>query len=218
MKLLFLLIIPSICFSQNSYTKLTKLTKSEFEKAVNDSIAKLDTPELNTFLTTLKNSYKTDIKPFSNKLINKFENTSGQLEMHSLLQLLLDLKTDTAAVENILNNRKEVWDNGQWAEKFWKTIRQNKLKVKEGSYYTVDATGQKRYNLRLFLEDKVANNEIGATPLLFINSTLTDFPINQLYETLQKLDIKDISIIPIDKSIDLFGSKGTDGMLKVLTR
>lgn len=43
MKLLLFLIIPIVCFSQeDNYRKLNKLPKGEFQKAVADSIIKLD--------------------------------------------------------------------------------------------------------------------------------------------------------------------------------
>lgn len=219
MKLLFLLIIPLFCFSQNDdYTKLKKLPKIQFEKAVTDSISKLEASDLSLFLITLKKDNKTDLKPFSSALINRFENCKWPLEMHSLLGMLVDLKIPTPLIENILNNKKELWDNGQWAEKFWKIIRDNKLKVKEDIYYKVDALGQKTYNIRLLLEDKVVNNEMGANPLLNINYKLTEYPQNMLFETLEKLNIKDIAIISIPKSVELFGYRGADGMIKVLTR
>ncbi|WP_264522219.1 hypothetical protein [Flavobacterium sp. N1994] len=219
MKLLFLLIVPLVCFSQNdNYTKLKKLPKIQFEKAVNDSISKLETSDLSLFLTTLKKDHKTDLKPFSTALINRFDNCKWPLEMHSLLEIIVGLKIPAPLIENTLNNKKELWDNGQWAEKFWKIIRENKLKVKEDIYYKVDALGQKTYNIRLLLEDKVVDYEIGANPLLYINETLTDYPQNRLYETLEKLNIKDITILSIPKSVELFDDKGADGMIKVLTR
>lgn len=219
MKLLFLLIIPIFCFSQKeNYTQLKKLPKAGFERAVNDSITKLDSSELTHFLKTLKEEYKTDLKPFSNSLLNKFEKCKWPMEMNIILDILLDLKMDTLRIEDILNNKKEVWDNGQWGEKFWKTIRENKLKVKEGPYYSVDDKGLKTYNLRLYLEEKVLNNELGANPLLYLNYGLKDYTIHRLYETLLELNIKDISIVPISNSVELYGARGSDGMIKVLTR
>ena len=219
MKLLFLLIVPLVCFSQNdNYVKLKKLPEIQFEKAVRDSISKLEVSDLSLFLKTLKKDPKTDLKPFSTALINRFENCKWPMEMHSLLGMLVDLKLPAPFIENTLNNKKELWDNGQWAEKFWKIIRENNLKVKEDIYYKVDATGQKKYNIRLLLEDKVVNNEMGANPLLFLNDTLTEYPQNTLLETLEKLNIKDIAIISIPKSMELFDYRGADGMVKVLTR
>ncbi|HNP32507.1 MAG TPA: hypothetical protein PKN96_04395 [Flavobacterium sp.] len=219
MKFLFLLLIPVISFSQKgSYAKLTKLPKSAFEKAVNDSIVNLEPTELTGFLKTLKNEYKTDLKPFSNNLNNRFENCKWPVEMNVLFNMLLDLKIETTRIENSLNNKKDIWDKDEWGEKFWQIIRKNKLKIKEGPYYSVDENGQKKYNLRLLLEDKMSNEELGANPLLYLNNNLKDYEANRLYETLQELSIKDISIVPISDSVELYGDKGINGMIKVLTR
>ena len=47
MKILFLLLIPLIAFSQNeSIEKMKKLPKAEFERAFNDSIQNLESLEL----------------------------------------------------------------------------------------------------------------------------------------------------------------------------
>lgn len=219
MKLLFLLIIPVFCFSQNSnYSKLKKLPKIQYEKAVTDSIVKLESTDLWLFLKTLKNDYKTDLSPFNTDLINRFDKCKWLMEIHSLLSMLVDLKIPAPLIENSLNDKKELWDNGQWSEEFWKIIRKNHLNVKEDIYYIVDAEGQKTYNIRLLLEDKVVSNEMGANPIFNLNDTLTDYPQNKLFETLEKLNIKDITIISIDKSIELYGNNGSDGMIKVLTR
>lgn len=219
MKLILLLIIPMVCFSQKEeYAKLRKLPKVAFEKAINDSIITLEATELEIFLKTLKNDYKTDLKPFNNSLINKFESCKWPMEMHYLLKMLLELKMDKPLIENTLNTRKEVWDKGQWAEKFWVIIRENKLKIKEELYYSVDDKGQKTYNIKSYLEEKVVNNELGINPILSLNDKLTDYTENKLLETLLKLNIKDATIISMDKSADLFGNRGIDGMIKILTR
>jgi hypothetical protein len=219
MKLLFLLIIPLVCFSQNdNYTKLKKLPKIQFEKAVNDSIVKLESTDLELFLKTLKNDYKTDLKPFNTSLINRFDKCKWNMELLSLFSMMVDLKIPAPLIENSLNDKKELWDKGQWAEEFWKIIRKNNLKVKEDIYYKVDPLGQKKYNIRLLLEDKVEKNEIGANPLFYLNETLTEYPENRLLETLEKLNIKDITLLSINKSMELFDLKGADGTIKVLTR
>ena len=68
------------------------------------------------------------------------------------------------------------------------------------------------------IEEKIIQNEIGKNPLLQVNNSITKYSENTLLETLEKLEIKDIQIIPKQKSVSLFGKRGVDGMVKVLTR
>ncbi len=219
MKLLFFLLIPIFCFSQeDNYSKLSKLPKAEFEKAITDSIVKLQSGDLWNFLKVLKEDYKRNLKPFNNSFLKKMESTKWPMDMHFLLSFLIEQKTDKVIIENILNRRKEIWDNGQWAEKFWKVIRENKLKITEEPYYSVNEKGQKTYDIKSFLGEKTKSNVIGSNPLLYLNNTIVYYESNQLLETLEKLNIKDITIIPKEKSIGLYGKEGVDGMIKVLTK
>jgi hypothetical protein len=219
MRLLLFAIIPIFCFSQeDNYGKLTKLPKAAFEKAVTDSIVKLESGDLWNFLKTLKDEYNTDLKPFNNSFMQKMESTKWPMDMHFLATFLIKQKSKTLAIENILNSRKEIWDNGQWSEKFWKIIRENKLKVKEEPYYSVNETGQKKYNIKLFLEEKVKTNIIGPNPLLYLNYKLASYDENQLLQTLEQLNIKDIEIVSKTEAPQAYGKRGVDGMIKVLTR
>ena len=111
MKLLFFFIaIPFFCFSQeNDFTKLTRLPKVEFEKAVNDSIIKLESLDLWNFLKVLKDDYKTNLKPFTDIFIKKMESSKWPNEMHFLLIFLIEQKVEDPIIENILNNKKEIW-------------------------------------------------------------------------------------------------------------
>jgi hypothetical protein len=52
---------------------------------------------------------------------------------------------------------------------------------------------------------------------LEVDYVITNYSENTLLETLEKLTIKDIQIIPKQKSVGLFGKRGVDGMIKVLT-
>lgn len=219
MRLLFFLIIPIFCFSQgDNYNKLNKLPKVEFEKAVADSIVKLQSGDLWNFLKVLKDDYKTDLKLFNNSFIKKMAITKWPMDMHFLLNFLIEQKTDKIVIENILNSRKAIWDNGQWSEKFWKVIRENKLKINENPNYTITEKGQKTYNIKAFLEEKIKSGEIGANPLLDLNYTITDYEPNQLIEILGKMNIKDIQIVSKVEAPKIFGKSGADGMIKVLTK
>jgi hypothetical protein len=218
MKILFLLFIPFFTFSQNeSIEKMKKLPKLEFQRAFNDSIQKLESLALWNFIKTAQES-EIDLNDFNSTIIKRFETAKLPIEMHFLLEILIEQKTEKSIIEKTLNNKKEIWNKGEWAEKFWKIIRKNQYIINESSYYTINEKGEKKYNLKLFIEEKIKQNEMGEKPLLQINNSITSYSENTLLETLEKLNIKDIEVIPKQKSISLFGKRGVDGMVKVLTR
>ncbi len=218
MRLLFFLIIPMFCFSQeDNYDQLKKLPKVEFEKAVNDSIERLESLDLWNFLKALKDDYSTDLKPFNISFIQKMKISKWPLDMRFLLTLLIDQKTDPIVISNILNERKEIWDKGLWAEQFWRVIKENELNVKEGLYYTVNENGQKKYNINLLLEEKIKNNELGPNPLLFLDNDIKSYPENRLIETLENLNIIGVEIISKEEGPTRFGKSGIGGGIKILT-
>ena len=217
MKILFLLLIPLVAFSQNeSIEKMKKLPKAEFERAFNDSIQNLESLELWNFIKNAKES-EIDLKDFNSTFLKRFETVESAIEMIFLLEILIDQKTEKSIIENTLNNKKEIWDKGTWAEKFWKIIRENDFKIIESNHYTINKKGEKKYNVKLFIEEKIKQNEMGENPLLEVDYVITNYSENTLLETLEKLTIKDIQIIPKQKSVGLFGKRGVDGMIKVLT-
>ncbi|WP_276979876.1 hypothetical protein [Flavobacterium filum] len=95
---------------------------------------------------------------------------------------------------------------------------QKQIEVDTFNHYTINEKGEKKYNVKLFIEEKVKQNEIGENPLLEVDYQITNYSENTLLNTLEKLNIKDIQIIPKQKSVQLFGKRGVDGMVKVLTR
>lgn len=218
MKILFFLFIPFFAFSQNkSNEKMKTLPKVEFERAFNDSIQKLESLELRNFIKNAKES-NIDLNDFNSTFTKRFETAKWPIEMHFLLEILIDQKTENSIIEATLNSKKEIWDKGDWAEKFWKIIRENDFKIIESNHYTINEKGEKKYNLKLFIEEKIKQNEIGEKPLLQVNNSITTYSENTLLETLEKLNIKDIEIIPKQKSVSLIGKRGIDGVIQVLTR
>ena len=218
MKTLFFILFPLFLFSQNeNIEKMKKLPKAEFEKAFNDSIVNLKSLDLLNFIKSSKES-EIDLNNFNSTLISRLDNAEWPIEMHFLTIMLIEQKTEKTIIENILNNKRNIWDKGEWSEKFWKLIRENNFVIKENLNYSVNEKGEKKYDLKLFIEEKIKNNEIGQNPILDLNYSITDYTENQLLETLEKLDIKDIQIIPKNKSVGLFGKRGIDGVIKVLTK
>lgn len=218
MRILIFLFIPFISFSQeDNYERLVNLPKVEFESAVNDSIIKLESLDLWNFLKTLRDDFNTDFTPFRSSLILKIETTKWSNEMYFLLTILIEQKVESTIIENKLNNRKNIWDKGEWGERFWRIIKQNKLNIKEGAYYSVNENGQKKYDVKLFLSDKIEKNELGSNPLLFLDYNLKSYPENELLEKLEKLNIKSIEFNTKEEGPILFGKRGLDGVIKVLT-
>ncbi len=218
MKILFFLFISFFAFSQNeSIEKIKKLPEVEFERAFNDSIQKLESLELWNFIKNAKES-KIDLNDFNSSFLRRFETAKWPIELHFILEILIEQKTEKSIIEATLNSKKEIWDKGHWAEKFWKMIHQNDFKIIESNHYTINEKGEKKYNVKLFIEEKIKLNEIGEKPLLQVNNSITSYSENTLIETLEKLNIKEIEIIPKPKSLSLFGKRGVDGVIQVLTR
>lgn len=218
-----LLLMPVFCLAQGNeyiekYNALNKLPKTEFEAAVNDSIQKLSPGDLLQFLYVLQVEYNTSLAPFCSNLTNRLATFNTSFDIYTLSAILLDEEqTEHAMVEKILTDKKPVWDKGEWPEKFWKLIRENGFKVPEGPFYTVNEKGEKRYDLESFLQNGLDTNEIGRNPLIQVDSTLVSYQENTLLETLGKLTIKDIEVTPKKESIGVYGKRGADGFLRILT-
>jgi len=219
MKNIILFFLPFVCFAQtNSYDLLKKLPKLEFEKAVTDSITKLDSSDLWNFLYHLKDGDTNSLKPFNNSFVEKLKSAKYPMDMHFLLEILLEQNTEKTIVERILNQKQEIWDKGEWSEKMWNLIRAYNLQVYSSAYYSVNQNGEKNYNLNIFLQGKIRTEELGTNPILYLNYKIVSYPENQLLDTLNKLNIKDIQVTPKSKSVGLYGKRGIDGMIMVLTR
>ena len=218
MKTILFLLFPLITFSQNEeYEKLKKLPKIEFEKAFNDSIEKLKSNDLWNFIYGAKEN-KIDIIEFNHTFIKRLENADWLNEIAFLTEILIEQLTEKKIIEYLLNKKKEIWDKGEWSEKFWKIIRKNNYDITENTNYTINEKGEKTYNLKLFFQEKTRVDEIGQNPLLSLNHKIVDYPENKLLETLEKFIIKDIQIIPKVQSVGLFGKRGIDGMINILTK
>ncbi|WDO12918.1 hypothetical protein MH928_16545 [Flavobacterium sp. WW92] len=219
MKLIILLIIPIFCFSQNDdYNKLKMLPKKELEYAINDSIKKLESLDLWNFLKVIKEDTTIDLKSFNNSLIKKLETSKLPHDLHFLTVILLEQNTHKIILQTILNQKKDIWDKGFWAEKFWKIIRKNSFVVDEDKDYKVDAAGEKQYDIELYLKEKIANDQLGLNPILMVNHTIVSYTENQLMKTLNDLNIKDMQATSKDTSVGLYGKRGIDGMISILTR
>ena len=217
--LIFLLLLSSTCFSQDSYDQLKKLPKEKYQSAITDSIKKLESSDLGNFLYQIQNIDSNSLKPLNAVLVEKIQNSKSALNIHQITSILLQQNYNKQNLEEMLENKKSVWDKGEWSTKFWKLITENHLNIKSDSSYIIDSNGQKKYNVKNYIEDKIAKGEIGKKPLLILNYKPTSYEENQLIEVLNKLNIRDISISKSKADApSLYGSRGIDGAINVLTR
>lgn len=194
---------------------LESKSKEEFIKVARINIQKLEGQELLHFVSNLKSKF--DLKLFEQDLVDKSMSVKYPFDLDFLVKNLMDLKTEKLEIEKILNQRKEVWNKGNWSEKFWSFIKNHKLKVDENKSYSLDQTGKKRYNVKQFITTQKENNSIGNNPLLFVNHSILSYESNSLIETLEKLDIKDIQVQSKQNTTSLYGARGKDGVLMILT-
>lgn len=75
----------------------------------------------------------------------------------------------------------------------------------------------KKYNISEFLKAKLANNELGKNPILMIDWNIISYEDGKLVEELNKLNIKQIDITSKNESVNLYGKRGIDGLIKVTT-
>lgn len=190
-------------------------SQSDFKKVIGKNIEILKGQELIHFIESVKENFK--LKDFEKDLINKSYLVNYPFDLNFLVTQLINLKTDKIIIEDILNNKLNVWDKGNWSEKFWKTIKDSNLKIKNDQSYEVNSTGTKAYNIKDFLKIQKDNNVIGDNPLLLINNNVVSYQENKLTDTLEKLDIKNIEAQAKQKTVNIFGARGVDGVIMVLT-
>jgi hypothetical protein len=218
MKWIIVLLLPLFAFSQEEYyNNLKKLPPGKLKEEVTAKINSLEQGELCGFFNRLKD-HNISLKPFEGSILSKANHVSSAHILYCITEILVELDIDTVPIEKTLYFRKDVWDKGEWSQEFWQLIRINKLVVPVGEFYTVDDIGYKHYNVDGYLSDKIKKGELGKDPALEINYEFIDYNEGELLETLAPLDIKEIEVIPKSKSTGLFGKKGVDGVLIILTR
>ena len=190
-------------------------SKNDLKEVISSNIEKLNGQELTHFISTVDNAF--GLKEFQKELINKSYHAEYPFDLDFLLSKLIYLKVNNSTVENILNNKKNIWDKGNWSEKFWSLIKSQGFNINADLSYTIDDQGKKKYNIKEYIKNQQINNMIGENPLLFINHSLVNYNENSLIEMLEKLDIKDIQSESKDNSVSLYGARGIQGTLMILT-
>ncbi|GEJ47337.1 hypothetical protein [Chryseobacterium sp. ON_d1] len=190
-------------------------SKSDLQKVIRVNIQKLSGQELIHFISAIEKGF--ELKEFQEDLISKSYHAEYAFDLNYLMTQLISLKADNSTLESILTDKKNIWDKENWSEKFWSLIRSNGFNIKPDPFYQIDDKGRKRYRVRAYISHLKQNKSIGENPLLFINYNLVEYKENALIEMLEKLDIKDIQIESKDESVNTFGARGTQGVLKIQT-
>lgn len=218
MKYILLLILPLFGFSQDDYyTSLQKRSKEEQIEEITKQIQVSESLDLHNVFIGLKD-VGISLLPYNSVLIERSKKSEWPNELHIILKVLIEQGTDKLVLEKMLNSSKGVWDKGNWSQTFWDLIRDNGFSIDEGPYYTVNDNGEKAYNIKLYVGEKIKNNELGENPILAINYKLTNYDTGALFDLLKALDIADIQITPKDKATGLFGKRGIDGKIDITTR
>jgi hypothetical protein len=222
MKIILLLFLSIPCFSQDSYAELVKFKRNApaaYEAAVSDSIRKLTSSDLGNFLYHIQLADSRALRAHNELLYEKLKHSNWPLDLYMITGILVDQYFDLNRLSETLNQKKSIWDKGEWAARFWTLIREKDLGVAQDAGYSVDRIGNKLYDVAAFIELKIAIGEIGENPLLLLDGKPTAYEPGQLVAFLSKLDIKDINVpIVKEKAPNLYGRRGIDGVIAVLTR
>jgi hypothetical protein len=190
------------------------------EEQQNEIISKITTLESGTLWNYLKplldDNY--NLLPYNKNLIEKVQDSQWPYDIYFLINILIEQKTDKKTLKKLLEDKKNIWDKGNWSQKFWELIRENDLLVAEGPDYTVNEKGEKAYNVELYINERIKNNELGHNPILSIDHKITPYTPGELLIMLISLKLAAIEIIPKAKAISLIGKRGIDGMIEIFTR
>ena len=191
------------------------ISNNDFNNVVSVNIEELEGHELTNFMSVVKSNF--GLKVFDKEIIKKSYSANFPFDLDYLVSQLIDLKIDKTVLEGILTTKKNVWDKGNWSEKFWSLIKQNNLKINQTDSYVLNDEGKKKYDVKTFLQKQKENDLIGNNPLIFLNHNIFKYDENSLVETLEKLDIKDIEVKSKHNTTSLYGARGKDGVLIILT-
>ena len=218
MKIILILLCTFSAFAQDSFDLLRKLPKERYHSAVADSIRKLEGSDLGNFLYHIQEKDNAILDSQTEIIFEKLATAKGQLSIHLMLTILLKQQFDKQKISDVLESRKQVWDDGEWSRKFWKLITDNKLQVSAGDYYSVNEKGEKIYDTERFVKENIENGKIGLKPLLFLNYNLNSYD-ESLTDLLARLNIRELRVSKSKvEAPQLYGIRGKDGAIEVLTK
>jgi Fe-S cluster biosynthesis and repair protein YggX len=214
MKWTFLLFFPLLVFSQdNSFNGIKKLPKEKLEIVINDSIQKMVSLDLYNFLLYIEEEKLANLKDYNKQLIAKMDASKWPIDLHFLAIILIEQKTDKSIIENILDNKRDVWElNSNWSSRFWILINENKLSISASPIYSKEQISE-------ILDNYIKENKLGTNPMLSLNGyDLAEYEKDKLKEFLYGLNILYIGFVSKEDCPKKYGYRGREGMLIVKTK
>ena len=172
--------------------------------------------DLGTYLEYVKRN-KVNLSDYDKTLKTKLQKSEFPYDIYVLTKIIVDKRKNKNFIETELNSKILNWDTGNWGNKFWNFIKTEKLNVEQSNFYEFE-NGIKKYNFENFHNAKIQNNELGLNPLLFLNDKLTNYEYGNLNTILKEYEIIQIDFIPKNESVGLFGKRGIDGKISVITK
>ena len=170
--------------------------------------------DLGTYLKSLK-TQNINLNDYKETLITKLKESEFPYDIYILSDILVQKNREIITSE--LNSKISIWDTGNWGNKFWTFIKTNNLNIEQPNYYEFK-DGVKKYDFEKFIYSKTQSGELGQNPLLFLNDRLTNYEEGNLITLLKDFEIIQIDYIQKTESVGLFGKRGVDGQISVMTK
>ena len=218
MKSKFLIIfILLFCLScKTAFENFNRKSDKKKLEFIRENVNEFGGSDLSNFIYQLKKE-NVDVSIYNDLFKEKLEKVEFAYDFYTLSNLLSKNSENNAYLTKIINQKIELWDSGNWADKMWKLIADNNFSISNPKYYSIE-NGRKTYRFAEFMTDKINTNKLGENPLLTIDYDVIFYDKGKLTQTVDSLLIKHIDYIPISESIKLYGNRGKDGMIKILTR
>ena len=171
--------------------------------------------DLGIYLEYLKNN-GVKFSDYNETLKTKLKKSKFPYDIYVLSKVIVEKRKNKNFIETELNSKILNWDTGNWGNKFWNLIKTEKLNVEQPNFYEFE-NGIKKYDFEKFLKVKIKDNELGLNPLLFLNDKLKNYENGNLNSILKEYEIIQIDYITKKESVGLFGKRGIDGKISVLT-
>lgn len=199
-----------------SYIK--SVSEKDYKESVQKNISQLTSHDLLNFLVVIQENF--DLNEFENELLMKMEIVKYPFDLDFLMRILIQNEENHPRIEQIVNTKKEIWDTGNWSKKYWEFIYEYKMNIETQSYFHLNEKGQKVYDLDKFIHYYESKGEIGKFPMINVNRNPVNFynkEYNSLKEFLLTLNIQNIVVKKSEEVVKLYGSRGKDGLLEIMT-
>jgi hypothetical protein len=215
-KLLIIFILLFCLSCKTTYENFNKKSDKKKLEFVRENVNEFGGSDLWNFIHQLKKE-NVDLSIYNDIFKEKLQKVEFAYDFYILTNLLSQNSENNTYLTKIINEKIELWDSGNWSDKMWELIVDNNFDISNPNYYTVNK-GIKTYNFQEFLNEKIINNELGENPLLTINYDMVFYKKGTLVEIIDSLNIKQIDYKSISESIKLFGKRGKDGIIDILTK